>query len=151
MKKLLFKICMWVCITLLSGYSNIDAHVNSYAFSAFQNSDEQDISGLEKIHSSLEKVSSDFDSTIKSADSFALKQNDKTELTDNENEEEEASLKLAPLKKLNGLSSHYFTHSLFTNTPGYFCDIVKVSLPVCKHIFNFPSQKLHIIFRVFRI
>jgi hypothetical protein len=142
---------MWVSVALLSGYSNIDAHVNSYAFSSFQNFDTPELSGLEKIHSSLEKINEDTGATVKSADSFTLKQNDKTELTDNENEEEEASLKLAPLKKLNGLSSHYFTHSLYTKTPGYFCDQIKICLPVCKHVFNFPSQRLHVIFSVFRI
>lgn len=150
MKKLFFKICMWVSIALLSGYSNIDAHVNSFTFSALQNSEKQELSGLEKIHTSLEQINQDLDSTIKSADSFTFKQNDKTELTDNENEEEEASFKLVPLKKLNGLSN-YHTFTFFTKAPEYFCEQIKKSLPVCKHIFNFPSQKLHVIFRVFRI
>ncbi|MXN93106.1 hypothetical protein GR160_17910 [Flavobacterium sp. Sd200] len=150
MKKSLFKIFMWVSLTLLCGYSNIDAHVNPFAFSSLHAPEDFELSDFGKAHSALEQIIPDSGTTVKSADGLTFKQNDKTELTDNENEEEETSLKLNPSKKLNTLSA-YTNFALFTTTPSYFCDKVKINLPVCRYILNFPSQKLHVIFRVFRI
>lgn len=143
MKKLFFKFLMFLVLSLTSGYSNLYANGSGHVQASLKNL-EQQISDFQECYSKP-------DATIKAADSFTFKQNDKTEIRDSEDDEEDSSsFKLAPAKKLTGLSN-YFTNSLFSNTTGYFCDQVKISMPLCRHIFNFPSQKLHVVFSVFRI
>jgi hypothetical protein len=143
MKKVFTKFLMCLCISLISGYGSLYANGNTH--------EDTSLKDLEYQFSDFQECYHNLDATIKSADSFTFKQNDKTEIRDSEDDEEDSSsFKLAPAKKLSGLSN-YFTNSLFSNTTGYFCDQVKTSMPLCKHIFNFPTQKLHIVFSVFRI
>jgi len=142
MKKLFFRFFIWLFIFLLSGYSNLSAHQESIGH--LTNNTEKTITGLSAVHTVLQP-------TLKSVSSpVTIKRNDKTELPDNEEEEDElSSHKILSLKKLPGLN--YYSSAFYTYTPLYISSRVKKNLPVCRPFFNSCSQRLHIIFRVIRI
>ena len=143
MKKLLFRFFIWVSFLLLSGYSNVYAHTPLFESQA-KNLQEHFLNDVEKVPYSIESIVTD-------SHAATFKQNDKTELTDSEDEEEESvSFKVAPAKKQAAISN-YFTSAFNTKAPGYFYAETKKRIPAAGPIFLFPSQRLHVIFRVFRI
>jgi hypothetical protein len=141
--KVFVKLFLWALILLVGGYNNIYAHQDNFVPAATKTIDQILLPGTSHVQYSL-------DSTIKSYNT-TLKQNDKVELRDGEEDEEDmSSYKVVTAKKTLALHN-YFTTDFYNYTPGYFCDALNKSLPVCKQLFHYPSNRLHIIFRVFRI
>lgn len=142
MTKLFIRFFICVCISLFSGYNTL------YAKDSI--SETNSIVDYNQDIATARSLNAIFHSNIQSEGSHTFKLNDKSEISDNENEEEEISVKIAPLKKLNTLANHV-AHLIYSDTNGFFSGKIKKSLPRCKHIYNFPTLPLHVIFGVFRI
>jgi hypothetical protein len=126
----------------LSGYGQLNAH--AYQDCVCYTS----IKSLENLDAKFDTVQNDgVDAVIRSVFPL-LTQNDKIDVTDNDNEDE--TNKISSFKKYLE-TNKYFTTLFNTQTPQYFCHCVKKRLSVFKNSFNFSSYRRYIIFRVIRI
>lgn len=143
MKKFFVTYFIWLFIVQLGGYSKLYAHTDTMGL--FENIEK---ATAQKSFSSSEQH---LDITIKSTCFLTEKQGDKIDPTDNEDEEEElSSLKLIAAKKFVAVTN-YFTSAFNTKVPEYTSNTLKNNVPPCERFFIFPTQRLHLIFRVIRI
>ena len=145
MKKLFVKFLIGLALVLVSGYSNIYAHEVNFAPAPEKNNTSFSTTASAYILNNLA------DATINPSTPVIYKLNDKVDISDNENEEEELSTLKAVSVKKSAAISNYFTSAFYPTTPQYFCNDIKKCAPACPHFSLVGTQKLHIIFRVFRI
>jgi len=143
MKKWFLRIFIWLFIFAVSGYSNLYAHTDTIASATIKN--------LVKEHSfNFNEANNDFEPIYKATISAAEKHLDKIDPTDNEEEEEQSSGKITACNKFVSVQN-YFTSAFYPQVPGYFCSSTKKRISRFGQFFCFPSQSLHLIFRVIRI
>lgn len=139
MMKLLFRFLIPFYILLLSGDTQVLAHVHA---------DDTTVR-LENCETSTHL--SDVGYLLSTDDSIIYPTPDirkyyKIVLNDNEIEEDET----ISLKKSSEINN-YFATQFYTQAPGHIYTYTKNSLPYCKHFFYTPSCGKYIIFRVIRL
>lgn len=137
MIKTLMKYLVSIYVILLCGYGNLYANDNqdSIAISLNKECNQSDI--IQSFH----------DLMTQSLQSNVSQDINKIRATDNEVAEEE---EVASIKK-DKTSSVYFSTVLYAEQLGCFCNNVKKRLPQSKFFARFLTNKLHVIFSVFRI
>jgi hypothetical protein len=144
MKNFLIRLFLSLCIVLLSGYSQLDAHTYQACIphSSTKNSKNLEQARFATAQKSLAMITKPASSDRKKV-TFKLKATEK-------NEEEEVEPAVTSSKKYLE-SSNYFSATFWAQALSYFFCYNKGILPVCKHLFNFPSPGRYLLFQVFRI
>lgn len=137
MIKILMKYLVAIYVILLCGYGNLYAN---------ENQDSADIL-LSKASKQSEAIQSFHDLMKQSLQSNVSQDTNKISATDNEVAEEE---EVTSVKK-DKTSSVYFSTVLYAEQLGCLCNNIKKRLPQSKFFARFLTNKLHIIFSVFRI
>lgn len=137
MIKTLMKYLVAIYVILLCGYGNLYANEN------------QEIADilLSKASKQSEAIQSFHDLMTQSLQSNVSQDTNKISATDNEVAEEE---EVTSVKK-DKTSSVYFSTVLYAEQLGCLCNNIKKRLPQSKFFARFLTNKLHIIFSVFRI
>jgi hypothetical protein len=143
MQTLLVRFFLLLGIFLSGGYSHLYAHTcqdrtGHSPVKIFQ-SQEQGKFGILQVSQ---------DQQLKSARFHAEKGNRKKNIAENEGDEEDEVF--VSVTKYSEYSK-YFTSGFYELLTGYFFRFLKKGLPFCKQFSYFPSYKLYLIFRVFRI
>ena len=138
--KMLIRIFISLYVFLLAGLGQMHAHVQQ------DNLSYTPIKIIEKAHHTGLYDFQNRKINIKSTLSSLGRVNDKVDTSDNEDEDE----KLLSLKKFSA-NNNFFLPVVATQIPGYFYPYLTKCFIPSTRFNNFSSQRIYILFQVFRI